>query len=62
MNRTAGRWKTALWCIAMGCAGPGLAGCEPKERILDVEAPGIDLEVERSGDGEVDVHVDDRPD
>lgn len=39
-----------------------LGGCGRHERVLDVEAPGVDIEVNRSDDGEVDVHVDDKPD
>jgi hypothetical protein len=37
-------------------------GCERSERVLDVEAPGIDIEVDKSESGEIDVHVDDKPD
>ena len=39
-----------------------ISGCEQTERVLDVEAPGVDIEVDRSTDGEIDVHVDDEPD
>lgn len=28
-----------------------LAGCERKEKILDIEAPGVDIEVERTRRG-----------
>ncbi len=38
---------------------PAWPGCEQKERVLDVEAPGVDIEVDRSDDGSLDVHVDD---
>jgi hypothetical protein len=35
-----------------------VAGCERKEKLLDIEAPGIEVEVERNKDtGDVDVEV-----
>ena len=38
----------------------GLAGCEQKEEILDVETPGAEVEVESDEDtGAVGVDVDD---
>lgn len=37
----------------------GVAGCERKETLLDVETPGGQIEVERSKDtGAIDVNVD----
>jgi hypothetical protein len=34
-------------------------GCDHKEKLIDIETPGADVEVERSTDtGEVDVDVD----
>lgn len=34
-------------------------GCERKEKVLDVDAPGLQIDVERNVDtGEVEVHVD----
>jgi hypothetical protein len=42
------------------CTGmiAGLTGCERKEKILDIETPGGDIEVERSTDtGKVDVDI-----
>jgi hypothetical protein len=37
-----------------------LAGCERKERVLDIQTPGTDVEVDRNIDtGEVEVNVDD---
>ncbi len=36
-----------------------LAGCERKEKVLDVETPGTNVEVERNLDtGEVEVDVE----
>jgi hypothetical protein len=36
-----------------------VAGCERKERVLDIQTPGADVEVDRNIDtGEVDVEVD----
>jgi hypothetical protein len=42
--------------------GPlGLAGCERKERVVDIEAPGVDVEVDRNVDtGAVEVNATDR--
>jgi hypothetical protein len=37
----------------------GVTGCERKERVVDVEAPGIRIKVDRDKDsGAVDVNVD----
>ena len=39
----------------------GVAGCERKERVLDVQTPGADVEVDRNIDtGEVEVDIDDK--
>ena len=36
-----------------------LTGCSRKERVLDVETPGVDIKVDRDKDsGEVDVEID----
>jgi hypothetical protein len=36
-----------------------LTGCERKEKVIDVETPGGDVEVQRNKDtGEVDVEVE----
>jgi hypothetical protein len=36
----------------------GLSGCERKERVIDIEAPGVDVEVDRNIDtGEVEVET-----
>lgn len=40
-------------------AGSALAGCDRKEKVIDIETPGGDIEVERStGTGKIDVNVD----
>ncbi|MBX3437754.1 MAG: hypothetical protein KF861_09700 [Planctomycetaceae bacterium] len=47
--------------LAMGMS---LAGCQPREeRVLDIEAPGVDVEVNRSiDDGSHTIEVEtDRP-
>ena len=44
-------------CISMAA----VTGCERKERVIDVNTPGGDVEVERDIDtGEVTVDVDDQ--
>ena len=35
-----------LWAVVASLALWG-AGCERKEKVLDIEAPGVDIEVER---------------
>lgn len=39
---------------------PAWPGCERKERVLDVETPGVDVEVNRSDDGSLEIDVEDR--
>ena len=54
--KSASRWLPAvlmaggLVCVGVGCE-------EPKEKVLDVEAPGFNLEVERSKTG-TEVEID----
>ena len=56
MNR-----KVLLAALAGMALGLLAAGCERKEKVLDVEAPGIDIEIERStSDGSLDIKVDDK--
>jgi hypothetical protein len=53
------RAATLAALIGMGLALGGVAGCERKERVLDIETPGTDVEVDRNIDtGEVDIVVD----
>jgi len=55
-------WLVALYLLASCFAGVGmcaLTGCERKEKVIDVETPGGDVEVERNKDtGKVDVEVE----
>lgn len=42
-------------CLTMA----SLPGCEQKKDVLDVEAPGVDIDVDESSDGvEVDINSD----
>jgi hypothetical protein len=54
-------WLVAWYLLMSSAAGVGicaLAGCERKEKVIDVDTPGADVEVERNVDtGEVDVEV-----
>lgn len=41
-----------------------ISGCERKEKVLDIETPGGEIEVERdpeTGDTDVEVNTDDDP-
>lgn len=60
MNRSIKNFVAVLASsLAMFVAAAALTGCERKEKILDVETPNGEIEVERSLDtGEVDVEVD----
>jgi hypothetical protein len=50
---TAGSVALAVWLAAMA-----LAGCERKERVLDVRTPAADVKVDRNIDnGRVDVQT-----
>jgi hypothetical protein len=55
-------WLVALYLLVSCCAGVGVCaftGCERKEKVIDVETPGGDVEVERNIDtGAVDVEVE----
>ena len=55
-------WFVALYLFASCFAGLGmcaLTGCERKEKVLDVETPASDVEVERNIDtGEVDIEFE----
>jgi hypothetical protein len=55
-------WLVALYLLMSSFAGLGmcaLTGCERKEKVLDVETPGGQVEVERNIDtGAVDVEVE----
>jgi diaminopimelate epimerase len=48
--------------LALCAASVAFFGCERKEKVLDVETPGGEVEVERSTtDGDVDVDVNRQP-
>jgi hypothetical protein len=50
---------TAASILFGACLALGGAGCERKERVLDVQTPGADVEVDRNIDtGEVEVDVE----
>jgi hypothetical protein len=54
MLATAALAVTTCVCAAV------FVGCERKERVLDIETPGADVEVDRNIDtGEVEVDVND---
>jgi hypothetical protein len=51
----------ALPLLVFWLAAVVFTGCERKERVLDVETPGADVEVDRNIDtGEVEVDVTDK--
>ncbi len=60
MNRSIKQLAAVLASsLAMLIVATALPGCERKEKILDVETPSGEVEIERSLDtGEVDVEVD----
>jgi hypothetical protein len=37
--------------VAAAACAVSLAGCERKERVLDIEAPGVDIEVNKTKRG-----------
>ena len=55
-------WLVALYLLVSCCAGIGacaLTGCERQEKVIDVETPGGDVEVNRNIDtGKVEVEVE----
>jgi hypothetical protein len=49
---------TAASMLVGACVALGVTGCERKERVLDIETPRADVEVDRNIDtGEVEVDV-----
>ena len=58
------RWLKSVFFISAIATCIGLiplAGCERKERVVDVQTPAGDVEVNRNIDsGEVEVEVEDR--
>jgi hypothetical protein len=48
-------------CLLTALGPLGLAGCERNERVVDIEAPGVDVEVDRNVDtGAVEVETTDK--
>ncbi|MCC7421656.1 MAG: hypothetical protein IT428_15345 [Planctomycetaceae bacterium] len=51
--------QTFVLMLGVAAMSVGVTGCERKERVVDVEAPGIRIKVDRDKDsGAVDVNVD----
>lgn len=51
--------KNLLLTVFAVVAAGTLVGCDRKEKVIDIETPGGDIEVERStGTGKIDVDVD----
>lgn len=49
------RFAMSLLCLSIA----GLIGCEQNEKVIDIETPAGDIQVERSKDsGKLDVDVD----
>jgi hypothetical protein len=63
MLRFENKKRLGLFAVLLLAAlGPlGLSGCERKERVVDIEAPGVDIEVDRNVDtGAVEVEATDK--
>jgi hypothetical protein len=42
--------------VAASLSAVSLAGCDRKERVIDIDTPGVDVEVDRNIDtGEIEV-------
>ncbi|MCA9012960.1 MAG: hypothetical protein KDB01_24580 [Planctomycetaceae bacterium] len=49
------RFAMSVLCLSIA----GLTGCEQNEKVIDIETPAGDIQVERSKDsGKLDVDVD----
>jgi hypothetical protein len=58
INRHGARSAASVSLVALCLATFALAGCERKERILEVQTPAGDVEADRNIDtGEVEVRV-----
>lgn len=53
-----GKLAAGVLAAVASLGAVGLIGCERKEKVVDIEAPGVDVEVERNTDtGEVEVET-----
>ena len=53
------RFITGLFSLTTCYAAITLAGCERKERVIDVKTPAVDVKVDRNVDnGRIDVKAD----
>ena len=60
-SRTGTRWAWTLIAAGMLSLASLTAGCEQKEKVLDIETPGGSIEVERSRDtGEIEIETENR--
>ena len=51
-------WAAEILALAASLGALGLTGCERKEKVLDIETPNTDVEVQRNIDtGEVEVET-----
>ncbi|QDU91613.1 hypothetical protein Pla175_50430 [Pirellulimonas nuda] len=59
-NKTKSVAAIPLFAGALLLAGVcGVSGCEQKEKVFELDAPGVEVDVEKSKrDGAVDVDVD----
>ena len=54
LSQTKMRWLALTICVM----GISLAGCERKERVIDVQTPGVDVHVDRDKDtGAIEVET-----
>jgi hypothetical protein len=55
------RLAAGLMVAAASLSVFGITGCQRKEKVVDIKAPGVDVEVERNVDtGEVEVDANKR--
>jgi hypothetical protein len=63
MSRVSRLLRPFLCSLSLVIAGvAGMAGCESrKERVIDIETPGTDIEVDRDKkDGSLEIDVDNK--
>ena len=60
-KRTGARWARTLMAAGLLSLVSLTAGCERKEKVLDIETPEESIEVERSRDtGEIEIETENR--